>query len=96
MIERTFALSQEFQRILRRRTPDALEAWFTQAAESNIPDLQTFAEGLRPEQGALRQSLVQPYSNGLSEGFVHKLKVLKRQMYGRANIDLLRLRFLLA
>ncbi len=96
LLERTYALSQEFQRILRRRAPDALEAWFTQAAASDIPDLQTFAEGLAQERDALRQALVQPYSNGISEGFVNKIKVLKRQMYGRANVDLLRLRLLLA
>jgi hypothetical protein len=45
VIERTYVLSQAFQRLLRQRTPDALEDWFAQAA-SAIPDLQTFAEGL--------------------------------------------------
>jgi transposase len=96
LIEQTYGLSQEFQRILRQRTPDALDTWFEQAAASGIPDLQTFADGLAQERETLHNALVQPYSNGISEGFVNKIKVLKRQMYGRANVDLLRLRLLLA
>lgn len=95
-IEQTYGLSQQFQRLLRHRTPDALTAWFQRAAASGIPDLQTFADGLAQDREALHQALVQPYSNGISEGFVNKLKVLKRQMYGRAKVDLLRLRLLLA
>jgi hypothetical protein len=43
----------------------------------------------------LRNALVQPYSNGISEGFVNKIRVFKRQMHGRAHVDLLGLRLLL-
>lgn len=96
VIEQTYGLSQQFQHLLRHRTPDALNAWFERAAASGIPDLQTFADGLAQGREALQQALVQPYSNGISEGCVNKLKVLKRQMYGRTKVDLLRLRLLLA
>ncbi len=74
----------------------ASDTWFASVAASDIVDLHTFADALRQEGEPLRQVLVQPYSNGLSEGFVNKLKVLKRQMFGRANVDLLRRRLLLA
>jgi transposase len=74
LIERTYALNHEFQRILRRRTPEALDAWFAQAAASGIPNLQPFADGLHQDRHALRQALVQPYSNGISEGFVNKIR----------------------
>jgi transposase len=96
LIERAYPLIREFLRILRQRTPEALDAWFARVAASDVVDLQTFADGLQGDREALRQALVQPYSNGISEGFVNKIKLLKRQMFGRANFDLLRLRVLLA
>jgi transposase len=89
-------LIQEFLRILRQRPPDALDAWFVAAAASGIRDIQTFADGLQREQEALWQALVQPWSNGPTEGFVNKIKLIKRQMFGRASFDLLRQRVLLA
>ncbi len=93
VIDQAYPLIREFLRILRQRTPRDLDAWFASVAASGIADLHTFADGLRHEGEPLRQALVQPYSNGISEGFVNKIKALKRQMFGRANVDLLRRRF---
>lgn len=54
--------------------------------------LQTFTEGLKQKYKAVRASLETPYSNGQTEGQVNRLRTLKRQLYGRANLDLLRQR----
>jgi transposase len=56
----------------------------------------TFAAGLVEDGDAVRAALTTPWSNAQTEGHVTKLKLLKRQMYGRANFDLLRRRVLLA
>ena len=60
------------------------------------PALRRFATGLRGDLNAVRAGLTEPWSNGPTEGFVHKLKLLKRQGYGRAGFDLLRQRVLAA
>jgi transposase len=73
-----------------------LDGWFAAVASSGLTDLQTFAASLRREEAALRNALLLPWSNGMTEGFVNKIKTIKRQMYGRASLDLLRRRVLLA
>jgi len=58
--------------------------------------MRRFAAGLRKDLAAVRAGLTETWSNGPVEGFIHKLKLLKRQGYGRANFDLLRTRMLAA
>jgi transposase len=58
--------------------------------------IETFARGLAQDGAAVRAAFTSPWSNGQTEGQITKLKLLKRQMYGRANLDLLRRRLLLA
>jgi transposase len=79
---------------LAQRRAEELEGWLTQAARSRLPELKGFVRGLRRDEAAVRAAFSTGISNGQTEGFVNKLKVLKRSMYGRANFDLLRLRFL--
>jgi hypothetical protein len=61
-----------------------------------VPALQRFAKGLRDDLDAVCAGLTEIWSNGPTEGFVHKLKLLKRQAYGRADFDLLRQRMIAA
>jgi transposase len=61
---------------------------------SSIKELAAYARGLEADYAAVKAGLSEPWSNGQTEGQVNKLKLLKRQMYGRANFDLLRLRVL--
>lgn len=72
------------------------EAWLTTASASGIGALETFAAGLSQDGAAVRAALTTPWSNAQAEGQITKLKLLKRQMYGRANFDLLRRRVLLS
>ncbi len=61
-----------------------------------MPAVQTFAAGVQQELASIQAALTTGWSNGQTEGHVNKLKLLKRQMYGRAKFDLLRRRLLLA
>ena len=73
-----------------------LAAWFQDACACAIPALETFAARLQQDEAAVSAALTLPYSSAQAEGQIHKLKLIKRQMYGRANFDLLRRRVLLA
>jgi transposase len=56
------------------------------------PELRTFAAGIRQDLAAVTAGLTLPYSSGSTEGNVNRLKAIKRQMYDRASLDLLRIR----
>lgn len=78
---------------VRNAREGALEGWLEEA-QSGL--LGAFARGLRRDQAAVAAALREPWSNGQTEGQINRLKTLKRQMYGRANIDLLRARLVAA
>jgi transposase len=73
-----------------------LDAWLAAADDSGLPQLQSFAAGIRRDHAAVQAGLTLPYSSGKVEGTVNKIKMLKRQTYGRAGFPLLRQRVLLA
>jgi transposase len=89
-------LVSDFAGMLRQRQGQHLDTWITQARTSGIAHLAGFAAGLVKDYDAVRNGLTLPYSSGAVEGNVCRLKAIKRQMYGRANLDLLRLRVVLA
>ena len=80
--------------MLRDRTGDGLDAWIDAVKASGITELTRFATGLITDEAAVRAGLTLVWSNGQVEGNVNRLKLIKRQMYGRANFDLLRQRVL--
>jgi transposase len=88
-------LSESFARLVRQRQPEGLDFWLEQAGKSCLKAFQRFAGGLRDDYEAVKAGLTLPWSTGPVEGQINRLKMLKRQMYGRANIDLLRQRVLL-
>jgi transposase len=87
-------LAHEFQAMVRQRKPESFDGWLQACATSGIPELQSFAKGLAQEYASIRAALSEPWSSGQVEGQVNRLKLLKRQMYGRAKLDLLRQRVL--
>jgi transposase len=93
-IEQTYQLAQQFRTMIRQHESSTLDPWLDACATSNVSDLMTFAAGIRQDYAAVRAALTTQWSNGQTEGQVNRLKLLKRQMYGRANFDLLRLRVL--
>lgn len=84
-------LARGFARLVRERDGDALDPWLESARATG---LHGFADGLSQDIDAVRAALKLPWSNGPVEGQVNRLKTIKRQMYGRANFDLLRSRVL--
>ncbi|HEY3268695.1 MAG TPA: transposase [Armatimonadota bacterium] len=64
------------------------------AAACGVAEMRRFAKGLEQDRAAVEAAMALPWSNGPVEGAVQRLKTIKRQMYGRANFDLLRRRVL--
>jgi transposase len=93
-LESTYQLVQAFAVMLRTRKGEHLETWLEQVSSSHIPELLRFAAGVERDKAAVQAALQLPYSNGVVEGHVHRLKLIKRQGYGRASFPLLRLRVL--
>jgi transposase len=90
------ALAQDFAALVRQRQPTRLEPWLTRAATSALAPFRRFAKGLRADYAAVKAGVMLPWSQGPIEGHINRLKMLKRQMFGRARLDLLSRRFLLA
>ncbi|WP_173166052.1 ISL3 family transposase [Phytohabitans suffuscus] len=89
-------LAHGFTDLVRTRGGDRLAAWVEQAETGSITEIRSFASGLRKDWDAVKAGLTMSWSSGPVEGAVNRIKMLKRQMYGRANPDLLRRRVLLA
>ena len=87
-------LAHFFATMVRERTAEALDDWLTEAQASSFSELRTFATGVAHDQAAVTAALTRAESNGQVEGHITRLKLLKRQMYGRAKFDLLRQRVL--
>lgn len=88
-------LAQAFVQMIRERNASVLEPWLKEATESEVPELRTFAKGIKHDQDAIHAALTYEWSQGQVEGQVHRLKLLKRQSYGRAGFGLLRHRVLI-
>ena len=86
-------LIERFQAMIRSRDGEDLAAWIDDAMAS---PLASFAAGIRADRDAVAAAMVEPWSNGQTEGQVTKLKLVKRQMFGRAKLDLLRARLVTA
>ena len=87
--------ADQFSTLLRQPSaaqPEKLSQWLATAQASGIAKLQSFAKGISQDRIAVENALTLPWSNGQVEGQVNRLKLIKRQMYGRAKFDLLRLR----
>ena len=79
----------EFQSMIRKRCLDALDPWLEQARGSLVA---SFAAGVLKDKAAVSAAIASPWSNGQTEGQITKLKLVKRQMYGRGKLDLLQAR----
>jgi transposase len=84
-------LSEGFAELVRHRQPEGLDGWLERAATSGLTAFQRFASGLRDDYAAVKAGLSLRWSNGPVEGQINRLKMIKRRMFGRANIDLLKL-----
>ncbi|MFI1184641.1 ISL3 family transposase [Streptomyces sp. NPDC020799] len=81
---------------VNRQGDENLDNWLNSAKTSGIPELHGSANSLARDIDAVRAGLTMPWSSGVAEGHVNRIKMLKRQMFGRAGHRLLRRRVLLA
>lgn len=84
-------LIDRFQEIIRKKADSELDPWIAEAHQSLIA---SFVRGVVSHLAAVRAAISSPWSNGQTEGQITKLKLVKRQMYGRAKVDLLEARLL--
>jgi transposase len=89
-------LAQDVAALVRQRQPERLDAWLARAATSALQAVRRFAKGLGEDYAAVKAGVTLPWSTGPVEGHINRLKMLKRQMFGRARLDLLSRRFVLA
>jgi transposase len=87
-------LAMRFRGILQGKDTQRLEVWLDDAQQSGMYAVQRFARTLRRDITAVKNALTERWSNGQTEGQINRLKTLKRGMYGRASIELLRARIL--
>ena len=80
--------------LIHRRDLAGFDRWLARARCCGVPELRRFAASLKADLSAVRAAFDSPWSNGQVEGQINRLKFLKRQMDGRANLDLLRVRVL--
>jgi transposase len=93
-VAEAYDLGQRFTEMVRERQSEALLPWLEDATSSGIGALKQFAKGIKQDLAAVTNALSLPWSNGQTEGQVNRLKLIKRQMYGRASFGLLRKRVL--
>ncbi len=91
-IMRQFAM--RFRGLLKGSDPEPLDEWLREATNSGIHGMCRFTATLRRDLAAVRNAISTPWSNGQTEGQINRLKTLKRSMYGRAGVELLRARML--
>jgi transposase len=90
----SYDLAQQFLAMVRQHTPDVLAGWLAACTTCGVAELQPFAAGLQQDVRAVEAALRESWSTGPVEGHVNRVKLIKRQMFGRANFDLLRQRVL--
>ena len=87
-------LAESFTEMMRTRQPDGFDDWLERAKKSTRAPIRNFAKNLNRDYDAVRAAFELPWSTSPVEGHINKLKLLKRQMYGKAKLDLLEKRIL--
>jgi transposase len=85
-------LALDFYLMFKRRDNSLLDTWLEQVNISTLPEFKEVAARMESDFSAVREAVSSSWSNGVVEGHVNRLKMLKRQMYGRAGFELLRRR----
>ena len=87
---------KSFAEMLTEHLGEQLNSWMSAVSADDLPQMHRFVRGLDTDHAAVMNGLPLPYSSGAVEGHPNRIKVLKRQLYGRAGFDLLRKRILLS
>lgn len=92
--EAAYSLAQAFMQMIWEQTGQQLDTWLSLVEASHVPELKSIARGIQQDKAAVLAGLTLPWSNRPLEGHVNRLKLIKRSMYGRAKLPLLRARVL--
>ena len=90
-----YSYVRSFKELLFSKHYEKLESWLDTADKSDIPEIRSFVIGVRQDLEATKAAIQYSYSNGIAEGTVNKIKIIKRTMYGRCSFELLRAKVLL-
>lgn len=93
--QKTHSIVWEFRRLLAAKKPEDLTSWLKKAKDLKIREINSFIEGIKRDFEAVFNAIKFEYSNGLAEGKVNKLKLIKRIMYGRCHFSTFRTKVLL-
>ncbi len=93
-VDQAYELVQQFAQMVHTRTGEQLDDWLCRVRASKIREFQGFVAGVDRDKEAVKAGLTLSQSNGIVEGKIHKLKLIKRMGYGRAGFALLRQRVL--
>jgi len=93
-MEAVYQIAQGFMSMLYQHQAESLDRWLATVQGCGIGELARFGRGIEQDKAAVSAGLTSPYSNGVVEGHVNRLKLIKRMMYGRAKFPLLRQRVL--
>lgn len=88
--EKIHEIIWEFKSLFTTKDISALDSWVSKAQSFDIREVNSFIEGLLRDWDAVKNAIIFPFSNGLAEGSINKLKVIKRIMYGRCNFETLK------
>ena len=89
-VKQVIELVRSFKNIVATRDANALISWINEVKATHISELNSFVNGLERDFDAVINSIKLPFNNGLAEGKINKLKVIKRIMYGRCGFETLK------
>lgn len=95
ILGKAYQMLRSFHELMFSKSLDKLELWMEETEKLQIDEVNSYLAGLRKDLDAVKNSIIYSYSNGLAEGSVNKLKVIKRIMYGRNSFKLLKSKLLL-
>lgn len=90
-----YEIIKTFKEIIFSKKAEKLDSWIKETKSKNIPEMNSFITGIERDIAAVENAIKYDYNNGLAEGTVNKIKVVKRIMYGRCSFGLLRQKLLL-
>jgi transposase len=94
-LQNLYAAVKSFRVILKNKDESRLKNWLTEVKRYNIHEFNTFVRGIERDIEAVKNAIRSEYSNGIIEGVINKIKVIKRVMYGRCSFELLRIKVMM-
>ena len=79
-----------FRISLKPKNAEALDSWMKKTLALEMPELRSFVFGLKTDIDAVKNAITQDHSNGVAEGTINKIKLIKRIIYGRCQFELLK------